>query len=434
MSSVEPSSDSQDTAGASGADADIVVRGPLVWLNWQAMLAGQPKRTQSRGDSILVRASWQEWGLYSDGRIISETDFGPYRLMLAFPARVPRVGQAELSLVLRADNHLAEPGEHAMDLEEQDVGSYAGGDLGEQLASLLALALGRRLRSGGVTRQGYDEDLQGKPFYGWHHAPGLAAPQLRPILPAVANEINVEEALPYLEACARLDGEQAVVLQRAAHQFADALWWADADPRIAWIKLFGALEAAANLWAKDQHPDPVEQLKRRRGPLYGRLKRAAPDAIEIVASDLARLLAAQGKMVDFLLTFDPGPPQVRPEWGQVAWEQLEQILDVLYDHRSRDLHDGTPFPGPLCRPPEIDNQGVPAEAFAALGAQEEGGSWPASRLPMYLHTFVYLAGGALRRWWLSLGEVNTSPSARLKAAAAADPGAGEVAEEQRGDA
>lgn len=391
------------------------MRGPLMWLNWQAMLAGQPKCMQSRGESVLVRASWQEWGLYSDARIISEVSFGPYRLMLAFPAQEPRIGTSELSLVLRSDDHLVEPTDHSMDFEQQDVESYAGGDLGEQMASLLALALSRRLRSGGVMRQGYDEDLQGRPFYGWHRAPRLAEPRHSPVLPSVADEMNVETAMPYLKAYARLDGEQAVGLQRAAHQYADALWWADADPRISWIKLFGAVEAAANLWAKDQQPDPVEQLKRRRGALYGRLKRVSPEAVEIVAKDLAGLLAAQAKMVDFLLAF-PGPFDVRPEWGQVPWDELEQILDVLYDHRSRDLHDGTPFPGPLCRPPGIDNHGVSSEGFAALGAQEEGGSWPADRLPMYLHTFVHLAGGALRGWWLSLGEEDTSLYAQILAA------------------
>jgi len=203
MPSLDPSSDANDAATTPGADADVIVRGPLVWLNWQAMLVGQPKRTESRGESILIRASWQEWGLYSDARITSEIEFGPYRLMLAFPARMPRVGQAELSLVLRADDHLVDPAEHSMDLEKQDVDSYAGGDLGEQAASLLALALGRRLRSGGVTRQGYDKDRQGKPFYGWHHAPGLAAPRREPMLPGIADEINVEAALPYLEAYAR---------------------------------------------------------------------------------------------------------------------------------------------------------------------------------------------------------------------------------------
>jgi hypothetical protein len=91
----------------------------------------------------------------------------------------------------------------------------------------------------------------------------------------------------------------------------------------------------------------------------------------------------------------------------VDWDALEPVLDVLYDHRSRDLHDGIPFPAPLCAGPPADEHGVPAEAFPLLGAQQAGGSWPAARLPLYLHAFVHLTGGALRRWWLEVGAGTT---------------------------
>jgi hypothetical protein len=49
----------------------------------------------------------------------------------------------------------------------------------------------------------------------------------------------------------------AVAIMRAAHQYTDALWWADLDPRVAWIKLFGALEAGADRWDASTQPDPV---------------------------------------------------------------------------------------------------------------------------------------------------------------------------------
>jgi hypothetical protein len=402
MAPVQPGNSGDDEDGTP-SPAPQPPHGPLVWLNWQAMKLGQPARTSSRTDSILIQASWEEWGLYSDARVVGELEVGPYRLLLAFPPRRSRLGLAQIAVVLRAVDHLADPGHELMDLRDPDVRAYAGGDLGNQMASLLALSLGCRLSSGGVIRRGYDRDQQGKPFYAWHHVPRLHEPRERPLLPAVAEEARLEDAKPHLEAYADLSGEQAVVIQRAANQYADALWWADADPRIAWIKLFGALESAANFWAVEAQPDAVDVLKRRRGRLYGDLKRVAPEGIPVVANALARTLGAQSKMVDFVLAHAPAPPQQRPAWGRLDWAKIEPVLDVLYDHRSRDLHDGIPFPAPLCRGPEIDEHGVAAEVFPALGAQELGGSWPAASLPVYLHTFAYLAGGALRRWWLELG-------------------------------
>jgi hypothetical protein len=88
----------------------------------------------------------------------------------------------------------------------------------------------------------------------------------------------------------------------------------------------------------------------------------------------------------------------------MEWAQLEDTLHVLYDHRSRDLHGGIPFPEPLCSPPFLDDDGVPTETFPGLSASSGGASWPARQLPMYLHTFVYVSGEVLRRWWLSLDE------------------------------
>ena len=380
--------------------------GPHFWLNWQAQRIGQPARTNSRTHDILIQPLWQEYGLYSDARFTGELDFGPYRLLLAFAPRLAELGRAVLTLVLRTHDHLLDPSSEPLDRERQDVEGFAGGDLGDQLSSLLALALARRVRSGGVTRRAFEDAPEGKPFLGWHHPPVLVAPVGQAMVPSIADEASLDDARPYLDAYAELDGARAVVVQRAAHQYADALWWADADPRIAWIKLFGALEAAANQWAAEL--DPVEQLKRVNGPFYGELKRKAPAAIDIVARRLSRTLGAERKLLDFVVAHAPDPPQPRPQWGQVDWTDLEPVLRVLYDHRSRDLHGGIPFPDPLCEPPELDHNGIAAEAFAALAASSGGGTWPQERLPMYLHSFVSLVGGALRRWWLTLPEQGSS--------------------------
>lgn len=189
---------------------------------------------------------------------------------------------------------------------------------------------------------------------------------------------------------------------RAAHQYADALWLCDADPRTSWIKLFGALEAAADHWDYETQQSVEAQLKRRHPGMYEQLSRKAPEAIPIVAKSLSRVLGAESKMIDFVLAHAPRPPARRPEIGRLDFDDLEPVLRVLYDHRSRDLHGGVPFPQPLCGTPVSDNGGIPIEVFPALGASSGGASWPAKQLPMFLHTFVYIVGETLRNWWLAL--------------------------------
>jgi hypothetical protein len=183
----------------------------------------------------------------------------------------------------------------------------------------------------------------------------------------------------------------------------DALWWADADPRIAWIKLVGALEAAANradVSAVDE--DPVALLKRHRGALYGRLKRIDPAAARTAAEDLAGALRAEAKSLEFTLAYAPGPPEERPVGARVDFDHLGPALTVIYEWRSRDLHDGIPFPRPLCEPPIAGEDGI-YERFPAIAVQGAGGTWPAEQLPMYLHVFAHTVSGALRNWWLGFG-------------------------------
>ncbi|WP_283134596.1 hypothetical protein [Rhizohabitans arisaemae] len=305
-------------------------------------------------------------------------------------------------LVLRAHDHLLDPKPGLGDPEEQEIDAYAGGDLGQQMASLLALAIAQRIRSGGVIRHAFEDDPLGSPLALDHYPPTLSMPRSRQLLPRVANDANLHDSEHYLNVFARFPAHDAVAVMRAAHQYADALWWADLDPRMSWIKLFGALEAAADNWDSSVRPDPVAQLKRRHKGLHDKLERKHPEALQIVAKSLSRILGAESKMIDFILNYAPDPPAQRPEFGQIDWTQLEPALHVLYDHRSRDLHGGIPFPEPLCSPPFFDINGVPTEAFPGHSASSGGAIWPAHRLPMYLHTFAYIAGEALRRWWLSL--------------------------------
>ena len=387
---------------SSGDDAEEDLRGPHLWLNWQGMIAGQLARSSSRDEFIAVHHPvWEERALYSDADISGELDFGPYKLLMTLSGG-GRVGRPAQQLVLRHDDHLLEaPPDSGTD--ELDLRGWTGGDLGDQAAALLSLAISKRVRCGGVVRQGFAPgDPLGRPMAPRHRPPTLVEPAGRPMLPGIADAAQVQGTAELWAIYSRLDPLNAAALTRAAGQYADALWWADADPRIAWIKLVGALEAAANRAdISSANDDPVTLLKRHRGALYGKLKRIDPAAARVAAENLAGTMRAEAKLLEFTLAHAPAPPQTRPGGALVDFNDLGPSLAGIYEWRSRDLHDGIPFPPPLCEPPIATDDGI-CERFPALAVQGDGGTWPAEKLPMYLHVFAHIVGGALRAWWQTL--------------------------------
>ncbi|HEX8084520.1 MAG TPA: hypothetical protein VF529_09540 [Solirubrobacteraceae bacterium] len=376
------------------------VWGPHAWLNWHAFTAGRPKRTSPRTSTSLVLPTWQEYAVYSDAPARGELRLGPYRFINTL-AEERGVGSAALRLVIRADDHLGEP-DYTTPIDEEDVTAWVGGDLSDELAAVLSLALARRMRSGGVTREGWaNGDPVGTPIEGKHDPPVLIPPRGAPMLPRVAEVMSLQDAEPFLEQYRRLGQDDAVAVARAARQFADALWLADADARLSWIKLVGAVETAANRWDAAKETSPVALLRRHRKRVYNAIKDCGEDVVLRVAKDLAGTFKATDKFKGFLLEFDPGPPKDRPDVGRFDWSGLADALDWVYTHRSRDLHAGIAFPAPLCEPPAA-GAGPPHETFPAIAAEAGGGRWMAEQLPLYLHVFVYVAGDAIRRWWMAL--------------------------------
>jgi hypothetical protein len=394
-------------------DEDSPFNGPQGWLNWLAQRVGQPARTDSQTDGALLVPLWQEYALYSDAAFVDNLDLGPTSVQLAFPADEPQLGHAQLQLVIRVHTHLADPKYDSEAWKVEDVSVYHGGGLDDEFAALLSLALGRRLRSGGSIRHRMSrDDASGRPFMGWHRAPQLAAPTLgRSMLPHVGDTANLGDATELMETYSRASGRDAAVVVRAATQYADALWWSDLDPRIAWIKLVGALEIAAERWSTAQGITGADRFKRYLGPLYGRLKKYGDEVVNVVAAHLGHHAGAQARFIDFTVRHAATPPGIRPQFGAVDWSQLSEALAVIYDWRSHDLHAGVPFPGPMCEPPQSDGAGVFFERFPALAAQQAGGAWPAERLPMYLHLFAFIARQALTSWWAALPDAGLTAKA-----------------------
>jgi hypothetical protein len=90
----------------------------------------------------------------------------------------------------------------------------------------------------------------------------------------------------------------------------------------------------------------------------------------------------------------------------VSWdrEEMRNSLRTIYNHRSRALHDGIPFP-PAMRDPVMYVGGVsaiPSERPSFISAHQGGGTWLAKDAPMFLHTFEYIARGAILNWFSTL--------------------------------
>lgn len=397
-----------ETEAADGADKEVeILRGPHGWVNWQAESRGIPRRTAAHPDNIVIRPIWEEFALYTDAKLEgADLRLGPFEFLVNERIGTATIGRAHRSVILRQWDHLFDAPLTPAKPRDDDS-DYFGGDIGDEMAALLGLALGRRFRSGGLVRQGLPlESLPlGMPDERQHQRPALNLPHRRPMIATIANTTSLDKATELLEIYPALDARDAVALVRAARQYVDGLWLADAEPRLAWIKLVGALEAAANRRDDSRDPDAVAQLKRHKRDLHRVLQAAPTETLEAVAAAISRLFWQESKVWSFVKAFDPGPPLVRPApaW-QIDWSELEPAIRAIYDHRSRDLHDGIPWPWPLCEPPEIAEGDLPAERYPAIAVSAKGAQWTSARLPMYLHVFEHLVGGALRRWWQSLAQ------------------------------
>jgi hypothetical protein len=119
--------------------------GPWGWENAHAKLAGEPWA------GALEIACYTD-ALWLDGLIAS----GPYTAMvpLALTEDWPeRSGEPRMGLVIRIDRHSDDPDDYIDEAwNQRDQKVAHGGDAGEELAALLSLALGIRLRAGGISR------------------------------------------------------------------------------------------------------------------------------------------------------------------------------------------------------------------------------------------------------------------------------------------
>jgi hypothetical protein len=281
----------------------------------------------------------------------------------------------------------------------------------DELVALASLKCGARLRAGGEIRR-FDvaDDPQGRPV-AWDSRP---EPTLSIsnrwggfVLPALIGQYSmmpIEEMKTFIS----LSPEQTIALVRTARLYQDALWLAESEPNLSWLMLVAAVETAASFWCSSQS-SPLERLRQARPNFCEELKATyGLDIVKRVAEEFADSIGATKKFVDFLLAYLPPPPRNRPpEWSQVDWSlgNLRRAFRQIYNYRSKALHGGMPFPEPMCMPPFGEQAGeVAPERPYGRRMMFGGGTWLAKDLPMFLHTFEYIARNALTDWWTSMAK------------------------------
>lgn len=378
--------------------------GTVAWNNWRA---------QREGAQIIETF---EDELHSDRIFVGEPiDLGPFRLSTVH--RWHDHPPVALSLVLEGTLHdrlfpdLVIDGELVPTAKDD----YYGGSMSDELASLVSLELGVRLRYAGTRlTSGFNGAGPFRTAVAHFERPGqpdvevLAFPTLR------EPRLDRLQRIHTLPTLAEKD-QRALV--RAAVSYASALWWANQDPGQAWLQLVTAVEIAAkhSQSKKYDHLNVIALVD----PDLHELLTGLPERPRMrLAKKLAPALRASLTFRQFVASHAPEPPTVRSDSQQVDWDTLESAAKKIYAHRSDWLHNGVPFPLPLIDTrPHKDAAGVAEEVPSGHSVGGMGGVWLADEYPMTLSMFEYIARGVLLRWWDELIDHagGTEPAGRANA-------------------
>lgn len=387
---------------AGGDWREEVVRGPLAYNNWRTGIEL----------NVPAERAW-EYPLFTDAFLYTVASlhpwyqpiltrrYGPYEIVSTQQRSL--AGGWRPSLILRIEEH----GYYTAPYQDEktDAVAYHGGREQDEVAALLALLLGVRLKAGWPTRRfQMGTDPRGLPI-----TPGVPDPTvpetspLGPILPRLLGQHAFEDTQLLLK-LPDLSPEDAVALVRAARLYQEAVWVAEITPELSWLMLVSAVETAAHRWRSEQAP--IEKLRDFDAKLFDALtQRCGEDLVLRLAKKIAGSFGATREFREFILNFLPGPPpEHRATSHRHPWtdESMRKHMSKIYHYRSQTLHGGTPFPAPLCQPPTVGQDETITEVPDEEGRRVLGAVWSADDAPMLLQTFEYIVRGALTKWWASL--------------------------------
>jgi len=176
-----------------------------------------------------------------------------------------------------------------------DFGSYHGGSLIDEVAALVALTLGIRVKAGPIIRtfDANDKDPRGTPvaYYGFD-PPAFQRSRVPPLLPQSIGPHCLDfEGLRWVADSPQQNPKDEIALIRAARLYQDALWIADAEPAMAWLLLVSAIETAADRWDRSKSSS-IERLRASKPDFVLKVEALCPDLVAIVAGEFADLFRA----------------------------------------------------------------------------------------------------------------------------------------------
>ncbi|NGY65059.1 hypothetical protein G7043_39715 [Lentzea sp. NEAU-D13] len=375
--------------------------GTDAWRNWIAFNDEKPE-TENADDE-----------LYSDRLFVGgPSSHGPYALAAIIgrplPGTLPTVRPA-VRLHVGVHANLIPDVVIDGELVPANSDAYHGGTASDEIAALVSLILGVRLRVAGTARlSGIHEHSEAHPPIYLEVAP-LAHPGRlgREYIPAALTRLADLGQLDRLDSFPDLNEEAQVELVRAARAYATGLWWSNEDQNHAWLQLVTAIEIAAN-YRQTGQVTPQELVEDLWPELWAALQ-TADDAVRAeVSHQIAPQIRATKKFVDFLTECAPEPADLRPPTGELDWTKMAQHAKLIYRHRSKALHGGKPFPLPMLEQPRHEANGAIQEVPWGLNTGGLGGVWDAKEAPMLLSTFEHIARGSLLNWW---DELRRSPAA-----------------------
>jgi hypothetical protein len=150
----------------------------------------------------------------------------------------------------------------------------------------------------------------------------------------------------------------------------------------------------------------IEQLSDESPELAAKLGELGEGA-EAVAKQLVDQQRVGRRVVEFVVANMPDAPGRRPvDAARIDWAAVPQMTHQTYHHRSRVLHDGTPFSAPMCESPLMYGVLMPEKPLG-LASSSQGGVWVEADVPMLLATCEHLVRGVLLRWWRELPRRNS---------------------------
>lgn len=372
-------------------------------------------RGQKRSIILIVTTdAWRDWRAYAEGKdeleifedeAYSDRQFtgGPVTLGPTVLHAVIRSSEGMgLAVILQTAVHdrvmpnlILEDGT----LAPADSHAFHGGTMSDEIAALVSLELGVRLRVAGMRETSGLHTEDDRPPIRFEVRP-LVRPgrEGRELLPRVMDRSPDLAALQRLARFSMVPATAAIELVRAAREYGQGIWWANEDPNQGWLHLVTAVEIAAGFRQLDSAP-AVELLREHLPQLWTALEGTTDETKVRVANHLVPQMRATRRFVDFMTELAPEPPELRPTWGDLDWNEMRSHARLIYGHRSTALHAGKPFPVPMSVPPGWDAGGALQEAPWGLTAGAPGAIWERTETPMLLSTFEYIVRGALLSWW-----------------------------------